>query len=158
MLKGRNKLVLWKVSQRTESFSDFFKKKEVSTEKCSSEKSRKPSGGLAFSRKTEQEQESSQLTKLALRKEQYKDEILLALKSVMSYFSYSSACDIVDVFKVMFPNSNIAQGMTCGPTKLSYLIIFWIAPYFKHLQVEDLKRALCFVVLFDESLNAGLHQ
>ena len=28
-----------KVSQRTESVSDFFKKKEISTEKCSSEKS-----------------------------------------------------------------------------------------------------------------------
>ena len=52
-----------KVSQRTESISDFFKRKEVSGEKCSSEKSGETSCGLAVSRKTEQE--SSQLTKLA---------------------------------------------------------------------------------------------
>ena len=122
-----------KVSQRTESVSDFFKKKEVSTEKCSSEKSEETSNGLAFSRKTEQE--SSQLTKLALRKEQHKAEILWALKSVMSHFSYSSACDIVDVFKAMFPDSNITQGMSCGPTKLSYVITFGIVPYLKQLLV-----------------------
>ena len=116
-----------------------------------SEKSGKTSSGLAFSRKTEQE--SSQLTKLALRGGKHKAEILRALKSVMSHFSYSSACDIFDMFKVMFPDSSIAQGMSCGPTKLSYLITFVTAPYFKQLLVEDLKKAPYFVVLFDESLD-----
>ena len=57
-------------------------------------------------------------------KEQHKAEILLALKSVISHFSYSSACGFVDVFKAMFSESNLAQGMSCGPTKLSYLITF----------------------------------
>ena len=99
-----------KVPQRTGSVSDFFKKKEVTTGKCSSQKSRETSCGLAFSRKTGQE--SSQLTKLALRKKQHKAEILWPLKSVMSHFSYSSAGNIVDVFKAMFPDSNIAQGMS----------------------------------------------
>ena len=51
-----------KESQGTESVSDFFKKKEVSTKKCRSEKSGETSSGLAFSRKTEQE--SSQLKKI----------------------------------------------------------------------------------------------
>ena len=50
------------------------------------------------------------------------------------------------------------QGMSCWPTKLSYLITFGIAPYFKQLLVEDLKKAACFVVLFDDSLNTELHQ
>ena len=118
-----------KVSQRTESVSDFFKKKEVSTGNCSSEKSGETSRGLAFSRKTEQE--SSQLTKLALRKEKHKAKILWALKSVMSHFFYSSSCDIIDVFKAVLPYSNIAQGRSCEPTKLSYLTTFGIAPYSK---------------------------
>ena len=74
----------------------------------------------------------------------------------MSHFSHSSACDISDVFKALFPDSNIAQGMTCGPTKQSYLITFGIGPYFKQLLVEDLKKASYFVVLFDESLNTEL--
>ena len=61
--EGKKHASSMKVSQRTESVSDFFKKKEVSTEKCSSEKSGEMSSGLAFSRKTEKE--SSQVTKLA---------------------------------------------------------------------------------------------
>ena len=48
--------------------------------------------------------------------------------------------------------------MSCGPKKLSYLITFGIAPYFKQLMVEDLKKAPCFVVLFDESPKTELHQ
>ena len=64
------------------------------------------------------EQKSSLLTKFPLTKEQHKAEIVWALKSVMSHFSYNSAHDITDVFKAMFPNSSIAQHMMCGPTKL----------------------------------------
>ena len=75
----------------------------------------------------------------------------------MSHFFYGSVCDIVDVFKAMFPDSNISQGMRCWTTKLSYLF-FGIAPNFKQLPFEDLKKAPCFVVLFDESLNAEIHQ
>ena len=65
--EGRKHANSVKVSQRTESVSDFFQKKEVSTERCHSGKSGETSSGLAFSRKTEQE--SSQLTKLAFTKE-----------------------------------------------------------------------------------------
>ena len=76
----------------------------------------------------------------------------------MSHFSYSSASDIVNVFKAMFPDSKIAQGMSCRPTKMSYLVTFGTAPYFKQLLVEDLKKAPHFIVLLDESFNAELHQ
>ena len=64
----------------------------------------------------------------------------------------------MEIFKAMFPDSNIAQGMSCGATKLSYLITFGIAPYFRQLLIGDLKKAPCFVVLCDESLNTALHQ
>ena len=55
----------------------------------------------------------------------------------------------------MFPDSAIAQKMNCGPTKLSYLICFGIAPYFKQ---QLLKEAQCYVISFDESLNTELHE
>ena len=58
----------------------------------------------------------------------------------------------------MFPDSNIAQKMTCGPTKLAYLICFGIAPYFRELLLADLKEAPCFAVIFDESLNQELQK
>ena len=58
----------------------------------------------------------------------------------------------------MFPDSTIAQKMNCGPTKLSYLICFGIAPYFKQQLLNELKEAQCFVISFDESLNTELHE
>ena len=58
----------------------------------------------------------------------------------------------------MFPDSAIAQKMQCGPTKLSYLICFGIAPYFKQQLLNELKEMQCFVISFDELLNSELHQ
>ena len=74
----------------------------------------------------------------------------------MSHFSYNSAHDITDVFKAMFPDSIIARRMNCGPTKLSYLISFGIAPYFMDLLLKELKDAPCFVIFFNESFNKDL--
>ena len=98
------------------------------------------------------------LTDYVLRKEQHKAEIFWALKSIMSHFSYSSAEDICDIFRVMFHDSAIAKKMKCGPTKLSYIVAFGIAPYFKQLLLSDLQKAPCFVLSFDESLNHELQK
>ena len=136
--------------------SDFFEKTEVQTGKATPGEVRESSSKLTCSRIIEQT--STQLTNLVLRKEQHKAEILWALKSVMSHFSLNSVQDIMEIFKALFPDSSIAQGMSCGPTKFSYLITFGIAPYFKQLPIGDLRKVPCFVVLFDESLNTSLHQ
>ena len=98
------------------------------------------------------------MTKLTLTREQHKAEFFWALKSVMPHFSYNSAHDITDVFKAMFPDSIIAQHVSCGPTKLSYLISFGIAPYFMDLLLKELKDAPCFVISFDESFNEKLEK
>ena len=58
----------------------------------------------------------------------------------------------------MFPDSKIAQQWSCGTTKLSYLITFGIAPYFKELLLADLTETPCFVLSFDESFNPELQQ
>ena len=98
------------------------------------------------------------LTDYVLRKEQHKAEIFWALKIIMSHFSYSSAEDICDIFRVMFHDSAIAKKMKCGPTKLSYIVAFGIAPYFKQLLLSELQKAPCFVLSFDESLNHDLQK
>ena len=94
--------------------------------------------------------ESEELSAAAARstEEKRSSSSFWTLKSVMSHFSYNSAHDITDVFKAVFPDSIIAQHMSCGPTKLSYLISLGIAAYFM-----DLKDAPCFVISFDESFN-----
>ena len=85
------------------------------------------------------------MTKFTLTKHQHKAEILWALKTVMSHFSYNSA----DVLRAMFPDSSIAQKMNCGPTKLTCLICFDIAPYFKQQLLKELKEVQVFVISFD---------
>ena len=105
-----------------------------------------------------EEKRSSSMTKLTLTRKQHKAEIFWALKSVMSHFSYNSTHDITDVFKATFPDSIIAQHMSCGPTKLSYLISFGIAPYFMDLLLKELKDAPCFVISFDEFFNEELEK
>ena len=49
------------------------------------------------------------MTKFTLTRHQHKAEILWGLKTVMSHFSYTSAADIADVLRAMFPDSAIAQ-------------------------------------------------
>ena len=111
----------------------------------------------AAARSTE-EKRSSSMTKFTLTREQRKEEIFWEMKSVMSHFSYNSGHDITDVFKAMFLDSIIAEHMSCGPTKLSYLISFGIAPYFMDLLLKELKDAPCFVISFDESFNEELEK
>ena len=103
-------------------------------------------------------QDSDSVSSFVLRKDQHKAEILWALKTVMSHYSYNSAENIADLFRAMFQDSRIAERMQCGPTKLSYLICFGIAPYFKQQLLSELKETQCFVISFDESLNSELHQ
>ena len=94
---------------------DVFENAEVLTEEATPGEVRDSSSQLTC---RSIEQMSVQLTKLVIRKMQHKAEILWALKSVRSYFSLNSAQDMMEIFKAVFPDSNIAQGMRCGPTKL----------------------------------------
>ena len=50
-----------------------------------------------------------------------------------------------DLFRTMFHDSQIA--------KLSYMICFGFAPYFKERLIDDIRASVCYVVSFDESYN-----
>lgn len=82
-------------------------------------------------------------------------EILWCLKSTMSNYSYNSQEDTSDVFKKMFPDSEIAQKFSCGKTKTMYLSCFGIAPHFTDLLKKQVKDEH-YVLLYDESLNVQL--
>ena len=150
-------------SQKASSVSEFLEAKSRTTSGLvSSENLEEPSASLIHDHEVTLQESGSMSTshgnvmsKFTLTKHQHKAEILWALKTVMSHFSYNSSTNIADVFRAMFPDSAIAQKMNCGPTKLSYLICFGIAPYFKQ---QLLKEAQCYVISFDESLNTELHE
>lgn len=83
-------------------------------------------------------------------------EIKWVLKCIHSHFSFNSCTDINDVFRDMFPDSEIAKQFSCGPTKCAYIACFGLAPYYSSLLYTTLNNAECFTLFFDESLNKSL--
>ena len=82
-----------------------------------------------------------------------KAEIIWALKVVCSSFSNNSCFDVNQVFKSMFPDSEIAKSFQLGADKLKYVINFGIAPYFQDILYKLLNNSDHYVISFDESLN-----
>lgn len=82
-----------------------------------------------------------------------KAEVLWALKSVVSHHSFNSCKDLNDLFKSMFPDSQIASKFQLGPTKLAYVVRFGLAPHFQSELVSTLHECQHLVLAFDESYN-----
>ena len=87
-----------------------------------------------------------------------KAEILWAIKSVISHFSFRVSSDITGSFQNMFPDRVIAKNFACGKTKNNYLICFGIAPYFREKLLQKINKAECLTVSFDECLNTDFQK
>ena len=87
-----------------------------------------------------------------------KAEILWAIKSVMSHFSFRASSDIRGLFQNMFPDSAIAKNFACGKTKINYLICFGIVPYFREKLLQKIKEAECLMVSLDDCLNTDFQK
>lgn len=81
-----------------------------------------------------------------------KAEVLWALNTVTKHQSYKSNEGVGDLFRAMFPDSDIADRFACGPDKTAYISKFGLAPYFSELLIADANKE-AFVLMFDESLN-----
>ena len=79
-------------------------------------------------------------------------EILWVMKAMTSHYSFRSFVDTASVFRLMFPDSDLAGSFQCSETKARYLTCFGILSYLKERLQEDLDGK-DFVLLFDESLN-----
>ena len=82
-----------------------------------------------------------------------KAEIIWALKCVASGYSNNSCRDLQKIFSAMFTDSNIAKSITVGVDKMRYVVNFGIAPVFKSILIDSVKKAEIFVAIFDESLS-----
>lgn len=83
-------------------------------------------------------------------------EVMWALKVANSHFSFKSSEDVSQLFRRMFPDSQIAAQFACGESKCSYLCSFGLAPHFKSLTLSSVLTQRAYVILFDESLNRFL--
>lgn len=73
--------------------------------------------------------------------------------TVMDHHSKRSVDDHVPAFQKMFPDSEIAQKMSLGRTKVSYVIYHGLAFYFENELNRELDVCKYFVVSFDEAMN-----
>ncbi|XP_063766766.1 uncharacterized protein LOC134882763 isoform X2 [Eleginops maclovinus] len=81
-----------------------------------------------------------------------KAEVLWTLNTVAKHQSYNSNENVSDLFKFMFPDSDIATTFTCGPDKTAYIAKFGLAVFIKEELVSKVNKSP-FVLMFDESLN-----
>ena len=95
----------------------------------------------------------SKVSNFAISLEAFKAEIRWVLKSVISGYSNNSSANLNNLFSCMFPDSQLAKSFKLGADKMRYSIDFGLAPFFKSLLYEDIKKLCCFVACFDESLN-----
>ncbi|CAF3357733.1 unnamed protein product [Rotaria sp. Silwood2] len=80
-------------------------------------------------------------------------EALWAMNATRHGYSYLSCNESGDLFKKMFPDSDIAQKFNMERTKLSYVISHGLGPFFHRNLVEDIKQCERFVLCFDEQKN-----
>ena len=78
-------------------------------------------------------------------------EILWALKYVESDWSASPAKQISNFFAKMFSDSQLASDFQLSGTKLTYLIHFGVAPYFRQLFVDEIKSSNFYSISFNQS-------
>lgn len=81
-------------------------------------------------------------------------EILWALFCVMHHFSARSNDEVGPLFRRMFQDHPASTGYSSSRTKLGYLITFGIAPAFLEMLMDQLRRAKCYSILFDETFNS----
>ena len=78
-----------------------------------------------------------------------KAEILFAMQSVMSHFTNDSFNDFPAVFKLMFPDSEIASKILLGRTKHGYVVNYGLAPYFRGKLFNSLKpECVCYSKIY----------
>ena len=90
------------------------------------------------------------------RNDHLKAETLWALNVVSKNYSFKSCEGVGDLFREMFPDSEIAKQFRCGERKANYLVTFGVVPYLQSQLCDQIKKANDYVMLFDESLNDGL--
>jgi hypothetical protein len=80
-------------------------------------------------------------------------EIIWCLQCVYTYRSNRSAAKDINVLKYMFPENEVLSKMQLERTKIGYLIVFGIAPFFRSQLLDEVKASSNLVISFDESLN-----
>merc|ERR1711874_963533 len=80
-------------------------------------------------------------------------EILWTLRFIINHQSYNSSKGSSALLKAMFTDSPTASKFSCARTKMAYITVFGLAPYFKQILENKLKEVPYYSISFDESYN-----
>lgn len=97
-------------------------------------------------------QKSSDMNSFVTKDNILASELLWAMKLVSSHISFNSFNDAALLFQRIFDDSEKAKSMSLERAKISYLVSFGLAPYFKKMLISDLKDTE-YVICFDEAVN-----
>lgn len=81
-----------------------------------------------------------------------KAEVLWTLNTITKHQSTNGNYGISELFKYMFPDSDIAKTLSCGLDKTSYLAKFGLAIHIKEELVSKVNKS-SFVLMCDDSIN-----
>ncbi len=73
-------------------------------------------------------------------------------------FSYNSSQFLPEVFRSMFPDSQIATDYSLRSRKMSYIISHGTGYYFTNELIKDVRKAHGFTLIFDETTIAGVRK
>ena len=76
------------------------------------------------------------------------------MQTVTKEHSKNSNNNVTELFKVMFPDRQIAKMFTLGADKTRYIINHGIAPYFYEILKVNVNLADFHVISFDENMNS----
>ena len=122
--------------------------KQTSTSVDSSQSCSTQSFSTQSSNDKETVAKQSTLDLVVRNSETVKAETIWALK-----YEASVCRDLQNIFSTMFTDSKIAKSITFGAGKMGYVVNYGIAPVFKSVLIDSVRKAEVFVALFDERLN-----
>lgn len=143
----KHKSAVESLAKNAKLFSDSSK--PLKTEAANGESQE----ALQESQVTDEPRKNQSILKFIGKEEVLKAEILWALKLVASHSSYNSFKDAAEIFKLMFPDSEISKKVTLGSSKMAYVIAFGLSPYFHKELLDSFGENMKFVICMDEALN-----
>jgi hypothetical protein len=82
-----------------------------------------------------------------------KSEIFWCLQIVVNHIPFRTAERCTEGFKTQFPDSEIASKIQLKRTKIGYMVVFGLAPFFEKQLIKTIDDCPQLVLCFDESLN-----
>ena len=76
-----------------------------------------------------------------------------SIKTVLSDFLYGSNVSMKPLFGAMFPDSEVTKQYTMSKDKVSYFVLYGIAPVFKEELIRTVNKSPFYSIAFDESLS-----